>query len=119
MENELGSKMATGGKRARWVYVLPIIHFCACLISYSGLVIPNLGNSGIIFTFILLIDLPVSVPSYALGWKYPTIAVVWVVVTGTFYWYLLSRGVEILIERHKSKIASGPWPPSINQPPNP
>jgi hypothetical protein len=81
-------------------------------------VIPSLENLGIIWVFILLIDLPVSAPAYALGWKYPTIAAVWVVVTGTLYWYLLSWGIQILIERHKIKIASGPWPPSINQPPN-
>jgi hypothetical protein len=86
------------------------------LLSQAVLLIPNLNFLGIVWMFIALIDLPASAPMYALGWKHPGIAVVWVVVAGTLYWYLLSRGVEILIERHKIKIASGPWPPSINQP---
>ncbi len=78
----------------------------------------KLGYLGTIWIFIVLIDLPVSAPYYALAWKHGTIATVWVVVTGTLYWYWLSRGVEILIDRHKIRIASGPWPPSINQPAN-
>ena len=78
----------------------------------------KLGYLGTIWIFIVLIDLPVSAPYYALAWKRGTIATVWVVVTGTLYWYWLSRGVEILIDRHKIRIASGPWPPSINQPAN-
>jgi hypothetical protein len=112
---ELRERIRGVRKRSRWVYVLPLIHLSACLISYSGLVIRSLDHLLIIFTFILLIDLPVSLPAYALGWGYPAIAVVWVVITGTLYWYLLSRGIEMLVERHKIKIASGRWPPSINQ----
>ena len=83
-----------------------------------GYVIPNLGYLGIIWVFIVLADVPVSAPFYALVWKNGAIGAVWVVVTGTLYWYWLSRGVEILIGRHKTKVASGPWPPSIDQPPN-
>ena len=61
-------------RRIKWVYLLPTLHFCACLVSYIGLVIPSLQHFGIVFTFILLADLPISVPAYALGWKFGTLA---------------------------------------------
>jgi hypothetical protein len=51
---------------------------------------------GILFSFILLVDLPISIPAYALGWRYSAIAVVWVFVAGTLWWYLLGKGVEAL-----------------------
>ena len=69
-----------------------------------GTVIPNLGYLGIIWVFILLVDLPVSAIFYALAWKHGTIGVIWVMVTGTLYWYWLSRGVEVLINRRKNRI---------------
>jgi hypothetical protein len=83
----------------RWVYVLPLLHFCACLTSYVGLLIPSLQHWGILFTFILLFDLPISVVAYALGWKYPTIAVAWIFVVGTLWWYLLSLAGEFVFDR--------------------
>ncbi len=42
-----------------WVYILPILHLSACLISMVGHVIPNLQSLGIIWVGIMLIDLPV------------------------------------------------------------
>ena len=92
-------------RRTKWVYLLPTLHFCACLVSYIGLVIPSLQHLGILFTFILLADLPISVPAYALSWKYGTLAAVWVFVAGTLWWYLLARGANFLIDAlrgHKS-----------------
>jgi hypothetical protein len=86
----------------RWVYILPSIHLCACLISYSGYVIPSLQNLAILFPFILLADLPVSIVTYSLGWKYPSIAVLWIFVGGTLWWYLLSRGVDFLFNIFRS-----------------
>jgi len=90
-------------KRSRWVYFLPAIHLSACVISMVGY-IADLEHLGIIWVFIVLADLPVSAIYYALAWKYGMIGVVWVVVTGTLYWYWLSRGVEILINRWKTRI---------------
>jgi hypothetical protein len=101
---ELADSMTTTRESSRWVYILPTIHLSACLISMAGSVIPDLGFLGIIWVFILLVDLPVSAIFYALVWKHGTIGVVWVVVTGTLYWYWLSRGVEILINRRKNRI---------------
>ncbi|SRR6266852_2284202 len=86
-------------RRSRWLYLLPTLHLCACLASYIGLVIPSLQYIGILFTFILVADLPISAPVYFLAWKYGVLAVVWIFVAGTFWWYLLSRGVEALVIR--------------------
>ena len=78
----------------RWRYVLPSLHLLACLTSYVGLLIPSLQFLGILFSLVLLADLPVSLLAYGLGWKYPALAVTWVFVAGTFWWFLLGRAVE-------------------------
>jgi hypothetical protein len=90
-------------KRFRWVYFLPALHLFACLFSFIGVLIPPLQYLGILFTFILLADLPISAPAYALVWKFPAIALIWVFVAGTFWWYLLSRGVESLFNKFLAK----------------
>jgi hypothetical protein len=82
-----------------WAHFLPILHLCACLISFVGLVLPRLQHVGILFTFILLADLPISLPAYFLGWEYSTLAVVWVFVAGTLWWYVLGRTAEALFIR--------------------
>jgi hypothetical protein len=87
----------------RWFHLLPIFHLCACLISYVGLLLPSLEYFGILFTFVLLADLPVSLPAYFLGWKYPAIAVTWIFVAGTFWWYFLGRGVDFLIDLFRGR----------------
>jgi hypothetical protein len=78
----------------RWRYVFPSLHLLACSISYVGLLIPSLQCLGIVFTFVLLADLPVSLLAYALGWKYSALAVTWIFVAGTLWWYLLGRAVQ-------------------------
>jgi hypothetical protein len=84
---------------SRWVYLLPSLHLSACLTSYLGLLLPSLQHLGILFTFVLLADLPISLPGYFLGWKYSALAVIWIYVAGTLWWYLLSRGAEALFVR--------------------
>jgi hypothetical protein len=79
-----------------WRYVLPFIHLLACLVSYIGLVVPSLQFLGILFSLILLADLPISILAYALGWRYSALAVIWILVAGTLWWYLLGRGVQAL-----------------------
>jgi hypothetical protein len=74
--------MPSAQKRFRWVYFLPIVHLSGYLISMVGYVSPDLGYLGIIWVFILLVDLPVSAVYYALAWKHGTIGAVWVVITG-------------------------------------
>ena len=85
--------------RALWVYVLPLLHFIGCLISMIGYVMPQLSYWGIVQTFMLLADLPVSAPAYVLAWKYPAIAQIWFVVVGTWWWYVLSRAAQRMLLR--------------------
>src|SRR5882724_3227109 len=84
-------------RTARWVYLLPCLHLCACLTSYVGLLVPSLQHLGILFTFVLVADLPISLPAYFLGWKYSTLAVIWIFVAGTLWWCLLGRGAQALL----------------------
>jgi hypothetical protein len=93
--------------RFRWVYLLPVLHLCACLTSVVGHVIPGLQYLGIVWVFIMLIDLPVSAIAYALAWNHGTVAGIWVVVVGTLWWYLLSRGAEILVNKFKTPNSPG------------
>jgi hypothetical protein len=80
---------------------------CLCLVSFIGLVIPSLQRMGILFTFIVLADLPISALAYAIGWKYGTLAAVWVLVAGTLWWYLLARGANFLIDvLHRRKMVT-------------
>src|SRR5260370_39118270 len=78
---------------SRWVYVLPSLHLFACLTSYVGLLIPSLQHLGILFSFVMLADLPISLLAYGLAWKYSALAVIWIFVAGAFFWFLLSAGV--------------------------
>jgi hypothetical protein len=61
----------------------------ACSISYVGLLIPSLEFLGIVFTFVLMADLPISLPAYFFGWKYSALAVTWILsraLFGGIYW---------------------------------
>jgi hypothetical protein len=84
-------------ERWRWVYFLPIIH---CVVSSTSLLlarIPGLNFMAFAWMFIMVVDLPISLFSYFAAWKYPEIAVAWVIVVGTLWWYLLSRAAELLL----------------------
>ncbi len=86
-------------KRFRWVYLLPLIHLCACLTSMVGLIVPRLQYLGIAWSFIMLADLPISLVAYALGWKYSALADLWIIVAGTLWWYLLSRAAYSMLSK--------------------
>lgn len=86
-------------ERRRWVYILPTIHFVACLVAMSGYVIPALSFLGIIHEFINLIDLPISLVAFVLMFHNDALTELWILVAGTLWWYLLS----ILIERGRAK----------------
>src|ERR1700730_14439780 len=86
-------------RRSRWIYFLPSLHLSACLISFVGILIPSLQYIGILFTFILAADLPISLPAYFLAWKYPAFGLIWVFVVGTAWWYLLGRCAGFLFIR--------------------
>jgi hypothetical protein len=83
-------------ERWRWVYFLPIVHFFVSSTSLWLAQIPGLNFVAFAWTLTMMVDLPVSLVSYFAGWKYPGVAVAWVIVAGTLWWYLLSRTAEVL-----------------------
>jgi hypothetical protein len=89
-----------------WVYFLPTLHFSVCLVTMLGAAVrllgyaaPKLDSLGILWTYVMIADLPVSVPAYFLAYAYPLFAWTWILVAGTLWWYLLSRGVRFVLAR--------------------
>lgn len=74
-----------------WVYLPPALHLGACLVSLSGYVFPKLQALGIVWVGIMLVDVPVSALAYLTAWKDSAFSVVWVIVMGTLWWYVLAR----------------------------
>jgi hypothetical protein len=91
-----------------WIYFLPILHFCACLMSMMGYLVPGLQYLHIVWDFIMQADLPVSLVAVALAPNYNSLATLWIIIAGTLWWYALSRAAEFLFNRyfHRRKIAS-------------
>ena len=89
----------------RWIYFLPILHLCVCLISMVGYLVPRLQYLGIAWTGIMLADFPISAVALALAlaWKYSALAAAWILVVGTLWWYLLSREAELVLRRFKAR----------------
>jgi hypothetical protein len=85
--------------RVRLAYLLPILHLLACLASMAGHVVPKLQNWGIAWTFIMLADLPVSLLAYVFAFKGSLFSVIWILVVGTLWWYLLGLLAEALLDR--------------------
>jgi hypothetical protein len=79
--------------------VLPALHVGACLTGYIGLISPKSQYLGIIFTWVLIADLPLSLVAYFTAWKYGLFAATWTVVVGTLWWYVIGRAAECIIER--------------------
>jgi hypothetical protein len=90
-----------------WIYFLPILHFCACLMSMIGYVVPGLQYLHIVWDFIMQVDIPISLVAFALTPKYDPLATLWIIVVGTLWWYAISRIVEFASNRwlHRRKIA--------------
>ncbi len=77
-----------------WIYFLPILHFCACLMSTLRYFVPGLQYLVVIWDFVMHADFPISLVAYALTPKFAPLAAIWIVVAGTLWWYLLSRLLE-------------------------
>jgi hypothetical protein len=113
VKNRILSRLATSGlvRRSPWVYVLPILHLCACLVSMAGYVVPSFQNAaGTLWEFITMSDLPLSFFAYALAWKHGVLATIWIVTIGTLWWYLISCGIEVLIGKIRDR---GPMPENL------
>jgi hypothetical protein len=87
----------------RWIYVLPILHLCVCLISMVAYLVPSLQHLGIVWTGIMLVDLPISPVAFALAWKCSALATAWILVVGTLWWYLLSGGAELVVRKVEAR----------------
>jgi hypothetical protein len=86
-------------RRFRWVYLLPLIHLSACLISIVGIIALRIPFLGSVWIVLMMVDLPISLLAYLVGWKYPALAYLWTLVAGTLWWYLLSRGAELAFRK--------------------
>ena len=95
-------------RQSRWVYVLPMLHLCVFAVANLGIFIPALQNLGILETYLIAADLPVSLVVFALAWHYPMLAAIWIMVVGTLWWYLLSRLLELGV--HKLLQKDPPFP---------
>jgi hypothetical protein len=84
-------------RHSRWVYILPILHLCVCSLALIGFVIPALQPLAIVFEFLWVADFPFSIVGFILVLQYrPALAMTWMVVVGTLWWYALSRVAEAL-----------------------
>jgi hypothetical protein len=80
-----------------WIYFLPILHFCACLMSTLRYFVPGLQYLVVIWEFVMHADFPISLVAYALTPTYAPLAASWIVLAGTLWWYLLSRLAEFAL----------------------
>ena len=60
----------TGQAHPDWVYFLPILHFCACLMSTLRYFVPGLQYLSVMWDFVVRADFPVSLVVHALGPRY-------------------------------------------------
>jgi hypothetical protein len=65
--------------------------------------IPRLDFLGTVWTYLMLIDFPISLVTFALAWKHSVLAAAWLVVVGTLWWYLLSRVLGLVVRRFKDR----------------
>jgi hypothetical protein len=98
-----GARSLTRQKHPDWIYFLPILHFCACLMSTLRYFVPGLQYLVVIWDFVMHADFPVSLVAYALTSKYAPLAAIWIVVAGTLWWYLLSRVAEAVFSRFNAR----------------
>jgi hypothetical protein len=82
-----------------WIYFLPILHFCACLMSTLRFFVPGLQYLSVMWDFVVRVDFPVSLVADALGPRYSALGAICIVVAGTLWWYLLSRAAELLLKK--------------------
>jgi hypothetical protein len=77
------------------VHLLPFLHLCACVV--IGLIGPESGAE-----YIGHIDLPFTILIAPLVF-WSSHPIVWFAILGTLWWYLLSRGAELLVNMIRAK----------------
>jgi hypothetical protein len=87
--------MSNSKTRFLFVHLLPTLHLCACVV--LGLM--NI-ESGV--EYIGRADLPFTILIAPLVF-WSSHPIVWFAVLGTMWWYLLSRGAELLVNRVRAR----------------
>jgi hypothetical protein len=77
-------------KGSAWVYFLPAVHLAACLTLPIGYLVPSLSHIAIMWTFVMIADLPISLVAYFLAWHFSVLAALWIFLAGSAWWYFLS-----------------------------
>jgi hypothetical protein len=98
-----GARSLTRQAHPDWVYFLPILHFCACLMSTLRYFVPGLQYLSVMWDFVVRLDFPISLVAQALTPTFAPLAAIWIVAAGTLWWYLISRAAEILFNKIKSR----------------
>jgi hypothetical protein len=100
-----GARSLTRQAHPDWVYFLPILHCCACLMSALRFFVPGLQYLSVMWDFVVRADFPISPLADGLGPHYGALAAIWIVIAGTLWWYLISRLVEGAINKltHRRK----------------
>lgn len=93
--------MAEVQRRSRWVYFLPLLHLFIYVAGTVALYIPGLQQLGIVTSYIMLADLPISFVADMIVWNYGYLAALWILIVGTLWWYLLSLGIRWLFDAYE------------------
>jgi hypothetical protein len=99
----VGSAEAKSWAGRNWIYFLPALHLFACLISMIGLVVPGLESLERVWRYLMVADFPISLVALASGWRYGTIQVIWIVVVGTFWWFMWNRAIDVLVTKFRER----------------
>jgi hypothetical protein len=97
-----GARFLTRQAHPDWIYFLPILHFCACLMSTLRFFVPGLQYLSVMRDFVVRADFPISLVADALTPKFVPLASIWIVVAGTLWWYVTSRAAEFIFIKLKS-----------------
>jgi hypothetical protein len=103
-----GARSLTRQAHPDWIYFLPILHFCACLMSTLRYFVPGLQYLSVMWDFVVRVDFPVSLVADALTPKVAPLAAIWLVVAGTLWWYLISRAAEALFNKFTRREKQAP-----------
>ncbi len=85
--------------QSRVVYIAPAVHLLFCFLGFIGTLVPQLSILAFAWTIVFIVDFPISIVPSILIWKYQTLAGMWLIVVGTLWWYLISRGVQRLAKQ--------------------
>jgi hypothetical protein len=75
-----------------------MIHLFACVVSLAGVYVSALSDlqslGALLWILIVICDLPISAVVFGFTGQHPALAMGWILVAGTYWWYILSRAVR-------------------------